>query len=81
MEPRVCLVMEYCSRGSVYDILNDSLQFGWKQLLGFAIQMTMGIQCLHNCKPNQILHRDVKCMNFLVSENWCIKGSLELLDI
>jgi len=73
LEPRLCLIMEFCSRGSVYDILVDTrVHFGWKELLGFAIQMVLGIQCLHNCDP-QILHRDVKTMNFLVSENWTIK--------
>eukprot|EP01119_Soliformovum_irregulare_P016204 TRINITY_DN465_c1_g1_i4.p1 TRINITY_DN465_c1_g1~~TRINITY_DN465_c1_g1_i4.p1 ORF type:complete len:1124 (+),score=390.92 TRINITY_DN465_c1_g1_i4:174-3545(+) len=73
IEPKLCLAMEFCSRGSLYDILTDNqLQFGWKEVFIFAKQMMLGLQTLHNFNP-QILHRDVKSMNFLVAENWCIK--------
>jgi len=44
-----------------------------RKFFGFAIQMVQGIQCLHNCKPEPIMHRDIKSMNFLVTENWCVK--------
>jgi len=73
LQPRLCLVMEYASRGSLYDLLNrPQLEFGWKELLGFAVQMAQGIQCLHTSNP-QLLHRDIKSMNFLVTENWRVK--------
>eukprot|EP01117_Protostelium_nocturnum_P003386 TRINITY_DN1438_c0_g1_i1.p1 TRINITY_DN1438_c0_g1~~TRINITY_DN1438_c0_g1_i1.p1 ORF type:complete len:1279 (-),score=531.40 TRINITY_DN1438_c0_g1_i1:189-4025(-) len=73
LEPQLCLVMEYCSRGSLYDILvRGEVHFGMSQLLGFAAQMTNGTNCLHSANP-PILHRDIKTMNFLVSENWSIK--------
>jgi serine/threonine protein kinase len=58
----------------LYDILNkEKLHFGWQEMLGFAIQLAQGIQSLHMAKP-QVLHRDVKSMNFLVTEQWIIKG-------
>jgi serine/threonine protein kinase len=80
--------MELCTRGSLYDILNDpSVHIGWKQvfgitkfrgnfliLIGFAQQMVRGLQILHNAQP-QVLHRDVKSMNFLVDKDWVVKGN------
>ncbi len=30
---------------------------GWKEVIGFFIQMTRGVGCLHKAK---ILHRDIK---------------------
>jgi serine/threonine protein kinase len=77
IEPRVCLVMEFCARGSLYDVLNSAhTHVGWKEILGFGIQMVRGLQTLHSNKP-QILHRDVKSMNFLVDRNWVVKGNLD----
>lgn len=73
LQPRLCLVMEYCVHGSLYDVLIDqSTHFGWMEMIGFAIQMAQGIRSLHHYEP-QILHRDIKSMNFLVDENWCVK--------
>ena len=67
--------MELCSRGSLYDILNDqNTHIGWKQVLGFATQMVTGLQTLHNATP-QVLHRDIKSMNFLVDKEWTVKGN------
>jgi serine/threonine protein kinase len=83
LQPRLCLIMEYCKRGSIFDLLKDPTMFiGWSEALGFALQMSQAIASLHLF---QILHRDVKSMNFLVTfhfvnfslkkvdENWCIK--------
>lgn len=73
LEPRLSLVMEFCEMGSLYDVLSDeSYEFKWETFFNLAIQMVKAIQTLHFHKP-QILHRDIKSMNFLVDENWCIK--------
>ena len=67
LEPKPCLVMEYCSGGSLYDLLQDTkLEIGWRETLRFASEMATGIHVLHNNEP-QILHRDLKSMNFLVT--------------
>lgn len=59
--------MELCTRGSLYDLLNDtSYVLTWKEILRFCTEMVKGIQLLHNHEP-QILHRDLKSMNFLVN--------------
>ena len=75
LEPKPCLIMEYCSRGSLYDLLNDKkIDFKWPDLLRISLEMTEAIDILHNNEP-QILHRDLKSMNFLVTKEWIIKVS------
>jgi len=65
--------MEFCSRGSLYDVLNSTnTHIGWKELLIFAVQMVRAVNSLHRAKP-QILHRDIKSPNFLVDKNWIVK--------
>ncbi len=73
IRPRPCLIMEFCSRGSLYDILNNKdIDITWSIVLRFSIEMAMAIYTLHSHKP-QIIHRDIKSMNFLVTEDWTIK--------
>jgi serine/threonine protein kinase len=60
------MIMEYCSRGSLYHVLNDrSLDIGWERALGFALDMARGINTLHTWKT-PIVHRDLKSLNLLV---------------
>jgi hypothetical protein len=39
-DTRPCLIMEYCSRRSLYDLLNEStVEFRWAELLRYATEM------------------------------------------
>jgi serine/threonine protein kinase len=61
------MVMEFCSRGSLYDILKDeNYAFDWPKVLKIATEAVKGVSCLHSWKP-QIVHRDLKSLNLLVS--------------
>lgn len=67
LSPKICLVLELCQRGSLYHVLNDSsIPIGWDKVFKFAKDMVLGIQTLHNWNP-QIVHRDLKSLNLLVS--------------
>ena len=67
------MVMEICSRGSLYNILSTQQWYlGWNEFFIFAEQMFHGLIVIHTHKP-QILHRDLKSLNLLVSEDWICK--------
>ncbi|KAF2070487.1 hypothetical protein CYY_008198 [Polysphondylium violaceum] len=75
IEPKLCMVMEYCSKDSLYHVMNTkSYDIGWERFFQFTMQMTLGVQCLHNWNP-QIVHRDFKSLNLLVNEDWECKVS------
>lgn len=73
LEPKLCMVMEYCSRGSLYHVItNEKYDIGWDKVFNFAIEATEGIRQLHEGDP-QIVHRDLKSLNLLVNEKWEVK--------
>eukprot|EP01098_Paradermamoeba_levis_P015947 TRINITY_DN8376_c0_g1_i1.p1 TRINITY_DN8376_c0_g1~~TRINITY_DN8376_c0_g1_i1.p1 ORF type:complete len:253 (+),score=79.46 TRINITY_DN8376_c0_g1_i1:89-847(+) len=73
LKPKLCMVMELCSRGSLFDILQDeSFGLSWERTLLIAIDAVSGVLELHKCSP-EILHRDLKSLNLLVNDNWEVK--------
>lgn len=78
LEP-ACMVTEWCSRGSVYDILvkarkNPALgaQLDWPRRLSMALDAAKGMLQLHSHRPH-ILHRDLKSPNLVVDRHWHVK--------
>jgi hypothetical protein len=60
LEPRLCMVLEYCSRGSLHSFLKDtSRDLTWDLFFKWAMQCIKGVQVLHQFEP-QIVHRDLK---------------------
>jgi serine/threonine protein kinase len=73
LKSKISIVMEYCSRGTLHHVYNDiSFIFNWSVLFPFIRQALKGLSVLHNNNP-QIIHRDVKSMNILVTENNIVK--------
>jgi len=69
--PDICLVTEYCQRGSIYQVLHvQKTKLSWIQVLQLAIGCAEGVAYLHK---KSIMHRDIKSLNFLVDENWNVK--------
>eukprot|EP00727_Mastigamoeba_balamuthi_P010571 m51a1_g6136 putative ankyrin repeat-containing protein (1719) ;mRNA; f:243843-250315 len=72
IEPRCLLVLEYCSHGSLNNFMQTDVAFPWDMVLRFAQEATRGLSYLHNWRP-QIVHRDFKSHNLLISDSWQIK--------
>lgn len=72
-KPRVCIVVEYCKRGSLWHVLQEpEIRVTWKKVFAWCKQMVRGIATLHECSP-PIFHRDLKSLNLLVNKNWEVK--------
>lgn len=74
IEPKLTMVMEYCQKGSLYHVLNNKqTDFTWDLSLNFCLEMALGMSELHGWKPSPIVHRDLKSLNLLVTQDWKIK--------
>ncbi|KAK9812332.1 hypothetical protein WJX73_003007 [Symbiochloris irregularis] len=73
------IVSEWCSRGSVLDILSKAAknprlaaQLTWQRRLHMALDAAKGVYQLHRHKP-KIIHADLKSPNLVVDANWRVK--------
>eukprot|EP01124_Arcella_intermedia_P036206 TRINITY_DN9446_c0_g1_i2.p1 TRINITY_DN9446_c0_g1~~TRINITY_DN9446_c0_g1_i2.p1 ORF type:complete len:776 (+),score=196.67 TRINITY_DN9446_c0_g1_i2:209-2329(+) len=71
LKTKLCMVMELCEKGSLYTLLKDpEFSLDWKLAFSMLSDTCMGIQALHS---NNILHRDLKTLNVLVSGEYRCK--------
>ncbi|MES1906820.1 MAG: hypothetical protein MHM6MM_000053 [Cercozoa sp. M6MM] len=71
--PRVGLVMEYASHGSLQEILHDPDTHAWQHTtpMQVAKQVARGLAYLHNAN---VVHGDIKSPNVLLTgSKWCAK--------
>ena len=69
------MVMEYCSRGSVFNAIHvDRTNIDWSLILRILMDAAHGMAYLHQHEP-PIIHRDLKSLNLLLDENWRCKVS------
>ena len=76
-----CIVTEYCSRGSLTDVLRGGKSspakaalLDWTRRLNMALDAAKGMLYLHAHAP-PIIHRDLKSPNLLVDKHWRVKVS------
>ena len=69
------LVLEYCSRGSLFELLHDKLlSLPWWRRMDIARDSARGMDYLHKLTP-ACVHCDVKSLNILISDSWVAKIS------
>lgn len=72
-EPKLCIVMEYCPNGALFQFLQDSATIiDWNLVLRWSREAALGLLALHSFKP-QIVHRDFKSLNLLLDRNLALK--------
>lgn len=78
LDPPV-LVTEYCSKGSIYDLVQRvqlsttfATKFDWKRRINMAVGAARGMNYLHSKDP-PVLHKDLKSPNLLVDKTWTCK--------
>uniref|UniRef100_A0A6B2L688 Protein kinase domain-containing protein n=1 Tax=Arcella intermedia TaxID=1963864 RepID=A0A6B2L688_9EUKA len=75
IKPSLRLVMEYCALGSLYHVLSSSkttFKMDWSFLFSMCKQTVEGLDALHSHQP-QILHRDLKTLNLLITQEMVVK--------
>lgn len=74
-EGDVYILSEYMCGGNVERILKDeNMQLPLYMRMIWAMDVVVGMQWLHDYKPNPILHRDLKTANLLIDEHNRVKG-------
>ena len=65
--------MEFAERGNLNDLLKCQLSpVGWTTRMKWCMQLTDGLIYLHK---NKIIHRDLRCVNILVTKDFDLKIS------
>ncbi|KAJ8305899.1 hypothetical protein KUTeg_016444, partial [Tegillarca granosa] len=69
--PNVCILMEYCCKGSLNDVLmNDEVPLSWSFRFSFATDIAKGMQYLHN---HRIIHGRLTSNNCVLDDRWACK--------
>jgi len=73
LKNKLCMVMEFCEKGSLYNLLKDpDFYLDWERLFSMMEETVMAILALHDHQPS-ILHRDLKTLNVLVTSDYKCK--------
>ncbi|KAK2862133.1 hypothetical protein Q5P01_001666 [Channa striata] len=70
---KIVIVMEYASRGDLYDYISDKRRISDQEARHFFRQI---VSAVHYCHQNGIVHRDLKLENILLDG----KGNVKIAD-
>ncbi|KAF5773711.1 putative protein kinase RLK-Pelle-WAK family [Helianthus annuus] len=70
------LVYEYVSNGTLFDHIHSNRNMtwlSWENRLRIATEAASALSYLHSATSMPVIHRDVKCANILLDENYTTK--------
>lgn len=67
----MCLVTEYCAKGTLYDVLHSNDILPWRIRIKMAWDIAKGMGYLH--EQAHIIQRDLKTTNLLVTDHYEVK--------
>ncbi|KAL4612762.1 NUAK family SNF1-like kinase 1 [Arapaima gigas] len=67
---KIVIVMEYASKGELYDYISERRRLSERETRRFFRQI---VSAVHHCHKNGVVHRDLKLENVLLDENYNIK--------
>nr|XP_061825585.1 NUAK family SNF1-like kinase 1 isoform X1 [Nerophis lumbriciformis] len=67
---KIIIVMEYASKGELYDYISERRRLSERETRHFFRQI---VSAVHHCHKNGVVHRDLKLENVLLDENCNIK--------
>ncbi|XP_014829976.1 PREDICTED: mixed lineage kinase domain-like protein [Poecilia mexicana] len=77
--PEFLVIMEYCEKGSLRDVLNSKHELLWTRKASMCLDAAQGLYRLHLTEEISKLHMSITSSKFLVDENYRLKlGGLEL---
>lgn len=69
--PNVCILMEYCPKGALADVLlNDDIPLTWSFRFSFAADVANGMDYLHS---HGLVHARLNSSNCVVDDRWSVK--------
>lgn len=63
------VITEFCTRGSLRDVLDSNIPLSQARILKFALGAARGLAYLHG-QSTPVLHLDLKSSNILISSGW-----------
>ena len=81
-ENQLYIITEYCQGGSLFDLLHKkkNIEIPWNLRLKFLIEISEAMNFLHKNEP-QIIHRDLKSLNILLTHQLLEKHSNDHVSI
>ncbi|EMP24970.1 Mixed lineage kinase domain-like protein [Chelonia mydas] len=73
--PCFSIVMEYCEKGTLRDVLTRKPQLPWETRIRMALDAARGLYRLHQTGEKSKLHGCINSTKFLVAKGYCVKLS------
>mmetsp|Transcript_77619 Transcript_77619/g.128624 ORF Transcript_77619/g.128624 Transcript_77619/m.128624 type:complete len:307 (-) Transcript_77619:77-997(-) len=76
------IITEFCAGGCCFELLHNSdhIELEWYQLHKMCLDVALAMEYLHKFEP-QIIHRDLKSLNLLLSKPVCSGSDIPLVKV